>query len=108
MAQAITVSEAHDTRWPTAAALLALASRGFTKGRRFTGMQLREWVPELAGRQCRSVTDKLKQLGFVKGSLEYRTGVAGSIAHYTVTAEGAAAIKAAAQGRVLKSGAKGP
>lgn len=89
-----------EVKWVTAAALAALAEHHKTRrGCTFTLDQMRRWAPGLVGSKTRSALDKLKKLEFV---------VSTKPGHYVLTADGAAAVQAAADGQVLKCGQHGP
>lgn len=89
-----------EVKWVTAAALAALAENGKTRrGATFTIQQLRQWAPGLVGEKARFATEKLKKLEYIETT---KPG------HYVITGDGAAAVKAAAEGKVLKSGQHGP
>lgn len=94
------------TRWVTAEALRALAvhDRG-EKGRQFRADQLAGWtVKTLTPEQRVHASTRLCALGFVHHQVMVLAGERVDL--YTVTAEGAAAIEAARQGHVRKSGPK--
>jgi hypothetical protein len=99
-------------RWITAAALSALADNGVTRaGLTFTADNLAGWTRgTLRTTQRVDASSRLCALGFVKHS-QVRELVRGQqcrqIDVYTLTAEGAEAVKAAAAGHVRKSGPKG-
>lgn len=100
---------ADELRWITAAALAAMATRGLKKGSQFLSTDLQAWVPEFKTRRRRmSATTRLCALGIVTCERLIDGQTAQTTGQYTVTARGAEAIKAAAQGRVHKSGPKGP
>lgn len=97
--------------WVTATVLLALARRCLVEGGSFTAAQLADMTAPsgptpLTPEQRVHASSRLCALGFVKhrvalNAAQEREDV------YTVTAEGAAAIQAAGQGHVRKSGPKG-
>lgn len=85
-------------RWVTSAALRALARIAPAEGDTFT----RDQLAEAMGEPPRSSTRKLAALQFITAQRVVQQGVAGVT--YAVTAEGAAAIAAAAVGQVLTGG----
>lgn len=99
-------------RWITAAALKALADNGVTRaGLVFTAANLASWTRgTLRPAQRVDASSRLCALGFVKHHL-VREMVPGQecrqVDVYTLTADGAEAVKAAAAGQVRKSGPKG-
>jgi hypothetical protein len=96
------------TRWVTAAALQALAAQGLRAGAEFTAGELECWTRSTLTRQQRvHASSKLCALAFVRHRLERTGGGLIPVDTYRITAEGAAAIQAAAQGQVRKSGPKG-
>ncbi|MBX3588831.1 MAG: hypothetical protein KF796_19540 [Ramlibacter sp.] len=110
-ASAITANApgADDLRWVTAAALAAMAARGLRQGSVFTSADLDAWVPQLKLQRKRATaTTRLCALGVV--TCERRVDVASgqTIGEYTVTKQGAEAIRATVAGHVHKSGPKGP
>lgn len=97
-------------RWVTAEALKALAERDLGRaGAQFTGTELAAWTTTLDVVQRVHASSRLCALGFVSHAAEIREidGHAVRVDVYSVTAEGAAAICAAAAGHVRKSGPKG-
>lgn len=102
-------AETNPDRWVTATALRSLAALVFKRGQVFTGSDLAGWTPTLTAKQRSHATARLCALGFVTHEVkvlridghDQRADV------YTVTAEGAAAIDAAGDGKVRKSGPKG-
>lgn len=98
-----------DLRWTSAAVLVALAERGLKAGDSCTSRQLRAWVPQLrTGQRLKHAAETLSGNGYLKAKpgLDAKTGV--SFTTYTITSTGAEAVKAAAAGKQLKSGPKGP
>lgn len=96
------------TRWVTATVLLALARRCLVEGGSFTADQLREMTHgQLTQAQRVHATTRLCALGFVRHRVEVMGAKALRVDAWCVTAEGAAAIEAAGQGHVRKSGPKG-
>lgn len=94
------------TRWVTAAALHALARHTIVEGGCFTAAQLADWtVDDLTPEQRVHATTRLCALGFLHHQVQVRDGQREDV--YTVTADGNAAIEAAAAGHVRKSGPKG-
>lgn len=97
---------ADNPRWVTSAVLRALAGLAPKKGAQFTVEALAKVTADLSPvRRQRAIT-KLIELGFIT----YRRMLSGGAAYsvYTVTADGAAAIEAAAQGAMLMAGQQGP
>lgn len=93
------------TRWVTAAALQALADFVLRAGDQFTAGQLQAWLgADVTPEQRVHATSRLCALQFVK----HQVVVVGDerVDQYTVTPEGQAAIIAAAEGQVRKSGPK--
>lgn len=91
--------------WVTAAALLALAEHTIVEGGMFTAGQLAEWTAgTLSDTQRVNASSRLCALGFVRHQVRLLDGERTDC--YTVTAEGCAAIEAAALGSVRKSGPK--
>lgn len=100
------------TTWVTATALLALARRCLVEGGTFTAEQLADMTAPtgptpLTPEQRVHASSKLCALGFVKHRVHRDRATGEQVDVYTVTAEGAAAIQAAGQGHVRKSGPKG-
>lgn len=94
------------TRWVTAAVLQVLADHQYREGHKFLAGQLAAWTAGvLTPEQRVHATSRLCALGFVDHEVFVMNGE--RVDHYTVTADGAAAIQAAAQGYVRKSGPKG-
>lgn len=93
------------TRWVTAEVLLVLAMRAYKARDQFAAGQLAAWTARtLTPEQRVHASSRLCALGFVK----HRVVIVGAdrVDMYTVTAEGEAAILAAQQGHVRKSGPK--
>jgi len=94
------------TRWVTAAVLQVLADMVLRQGDWFSSAQLALWTDGvLTPEQRVHATSRLCALDFVTHKVVVVDGE--RVDHYTVTADGAAAIQAAAQGHVRKSGPKG-
>lgn len=95
------------TRWVTAAALSALAGKGITaEGADFTAGDMAAWTAgALSPDQRVNATTRLCALGFVTHQVLVIAGHRTDA--YTLTAEGAEAVRAAAAGHVRKSGPKG-
>lgn len=94
------------TTWVTAAALQALAEHTIVEGGMFTAGQLADWTAgSLSAPQRINASTRLCALGFVRHEVRVIDGLRTDT--YTVTADGAAAIEAAALGSVRKSGPKG-
>lgn len=94
-------------RWVTAAVLQALAQRNAAAGNEFTAAQLDQWLAgALKPAQRVHATTRLCALGFLRHCVIIVDG--GRVDMYTVTAEGAAAVRAAGSGQVRKSGPKAP
>lgn len=97
-----------DTHWVTSTLLLAMAERQLKKGDTFTSNDMRQWAPAFRNEASRkTAAATLQTFGFVTFCMALE-GQAHTAARYTVTAEGQAAIEAAALGKVRKSGPKGP
>lgn len=97
-----------NTTWVTATVLLALARRCLVEGGSFTAEQLADMTAgALTPAQRVHASTRLCALGFVKHSVRIGGEKQLRLDVYTVTAEGAAAIEAAGQGHVRKSGPKG-
>lgn len=96
------------TQWVTAAALKAMADFVLRAGDTFTAAQLQTWLgPDVTPEQRVHATSRLCALQFVKHhAVVEKTARAERIDQYTVTPEGEAAIRAAAEGKVRKSGPK--
>jgi hypothetical protein len=93
------------TRWVTASALKALAAQRKRAGEEFTAGELALWTrSELTPDQRVHASTRLCGLGFVRHHAEIILGERVDV--YTITDDGAAAIQAAAQGEVRKSGPK--
>jgi len=100
MAACAQTNDAAHVRWISAAALAALAAHRKTRaGATFTIEQLRAWDPALRGPKAAHATDKLKRMEFIRSVTP---------GQYVLTGDGAAAVQAAAQGHVLRSGQHGP
>lgn len=94
------------TRWVTAAVLRVLADMVLRQGDWFLSSQLATWTDgTLTPEQRVHATTRLCALGFVEHQVKVQDGA--RVDRYTVTAEGQAAIEAAAQGHQRKSGPKG-
>lgn len=94
------------TRWVTAAVLQVLADQHYRAGQQFLAGQLAAWTAGvLTPEQRVHASSRLCALGFVTHSVVVLDANRADL--YTVTADGAAAIQAAAQGHVRKSGPKG-
>jgi hypothetical protein len=94
-------------RWVTAAVLQALAQRAAVAGTVFSAGQLQQWLAgALTPAQRVHATTRLCALGFVRHCVMGMDGQRADL--YTVTAEGAAAVRAAGSGQVRKSGPKAP
>ena len=92
-------------RWVTAAALQALAQRQAVAGNEFTAAQLGGWLGAgVTSEQRVHATTRLCALGFVRHRVLVIDGA--RVDQYTLTAEGEAAVRAAAGGQVRKSGPK--
>lgn len=93
------------TRWVTATVLRVLADMVMREGDWFLAGQLATWTAcMLTTEQRVHATTRLCALGFIKHKVSVDAGA--RVDHYTVTADGAAAIQAAADGHVRKSGPK--
>jgi hypothetical protein len=97
--------------WVTAATLKALAAAGLKAGAKFSALDLAAMhgMGDLTAAQRVHATTRLCGLKFLAPRMELRPDAAGaeqSTRIYTVTADGAAAIEAARQGQVRKSGPK--
>lgn len=96
------------THWVTSTVLLAMAERKLKKGDTFTSTDMRQWAPAFRNEASRkTAAQKLQELGFVTFSMALQDQ-AKTVARYKVTAEGQAALQAAALGQVRKSGPRGP
>lgn len=96
------------TRWVTATALQALAAQRLKAGAEFTAGELDYWTRSTLTRDQRvHASTRLCALGFVKHSVQVTGGNQIRVDVYRVTLEGAAAIEAAGQGHMHKSGPKG-
>jgi hypothetical protein len=111
--QALPKGAPKDTRWVTAEALLTLGAIGIERaGQKFTAGDLSEWTRlSLTPSQRVNASTRLCALGFVSHKVavlpDDKTGSDMRTDLYTLTAEGAEAVKAAVQGHVRKSGPKG-
>jgi len=95
------------TRWVTAAVLQALATQQLVQGDVFSVRQLDDWLAgAITAEQRVHATTRLCALGF----LRHRTRIVDGarVDGYTLNAEGAAAVREAAAGKVRKSGPKAP
>lgn len=96
------------THWVTSTVLLAMAERKLKKGDSFTSNDMRQWAPAFRNEPSRkTAAATLQAFGFVTHRMALE-GSANTVAHYTLTAEGQAALEAAALGHQRKSGPKGP
>lgn len=96
---------ADDPRWITSILLRTLAALAPNAGNRISGDALAAALPNLTTARRTRGTTKLLALGFITYT---RCLVAGRTTYaYTVTAEGAAAIAAAASGAMLMAGRHG-
>lgn len=95
-----------DLRWTTGAVLLALGTRDLGKGQTFNSAQLAKWVPQLGVlKRRRYATHKLLEMGFVTARNQFTDEAKTDlIGHYTITEAGEAAIQAAMDGIVPRSG----
>jgi len=94
------------TRWVTAAVLKALAGQQLQHGDVFSVRQLDDWLSgSITAEQRVHATTRLCALRF----LSHRTRIVDGarVDGYTLTAEGATAVREAAAGAVRKSGPKG-
>lgn len=109
MAPATTHQAGTNSRWVAALALQALAAQGLAQGGRFTSSQLLAWAPGLRdGRRCANATGKLIALGYLTGGMKVTdTAIGQREGVYEITATGAVAIAAAAQGQAHRSGPRG-
>lgn len=97
---------AESPRWVTAMVLRSLASLAPAAGSTFTQRSLAKAQPDLTPARRQRATAKLVALGFATMQRQLLDGTMQGV--YTVTADGAAAIEAAANGAMLMSGQQGP
>ena len=97
------------TRWVTAAALEALVENDIVcPGENFTASDLAKWTRgTLHHTQRVHASSRLCALGFVAHSITRDASGLEQVDVYTLTIDGACAVKAAAEGHVRKSGPKG-
>lgn len=103
-----------NSRWTSGAVLLAVgeALRGQggcdpMPGAQFSSADLAAWLPKMPKPQRWEATKRLADMGLLTARMQFAEDLSRRQGHYTLTAAGAAAVAAAAQGRVPKSGPKG-
>lgn len=106
-AASTTANKPTGDRWVTGAALAALAARGMAKGDTFTVADLRLWLPQVAAVGLKTVAVRLMKLNFVTSNRAVDVETAEIKSVYTITADGAAAIRVVAGGEAYGCGRKG-